>query len=116
MKRSIILLSILISMLAGAVTAEYFYSANIVKNAKDIIKTCDKTADYKKCAIELKEMLDNRKVLNRIFYSKDKTENLMQEIDIMIDISQIGSIAEKKEQLDRIEKAIDRLNSFNANG
>ncbi len=118
MKRGIIFLTALCSLLLIVVTSEYFYSKNLKKNTEKIIETCEDSHNddrFIKCADDLNELMKNRRFINRMFYSKDIAERIISEIEKLNIYAMGDNISDTKAQLESIKFSFETLYRFNAN-
>lgn len=118
MKRSIIFLSILVTLMAGAIASEYFYSKSLKSEAKSVIeeyRDADSYEAFEQCAKKLKDIVDHRKVINMLFYSRDITQKMLSEIEKMNLLASGDNIADASAQLESVKYLFDSIYRFNAN-
>lgn len=118
MKRGIIFLTVLCSLLASVVASEYFYSKNLKDNTEEIITACESSQSddrFSKCAEDLGALMKSRKLINRLFYSRDTAERIISEIEKLKAYAEGGNTSDMKAQLESIKFLYETLYRFNAN-
>lgn len=116
MKRSIIFLCILVTLLIAAVSTEYIYCKSISQKASEMLEKFDgaqSTDDYYAYALLLRKFTQSNKKTNEIFFSKDLTDKLLCETDKLLHIAQGGSISEARVQLENIRFLFKSIYRFN---
>ena len=86
MKRSIIILSVLVVFIAAGVISEIVYAKLLTDKLKESIEVCKKTDDFNELSqvsSELEEYLTSKEKINRIFFTRKFIERLQTEVSNM---------------------------------
>ena len=115
MKRAVIFLIVLCLILVVIVSTEFFYSKNLKKHTNEIIKDCETDCNFSLCAEQLRSIMANRKIINRLFYSKNIIKKIESEIDKLEIYAIENQKSDAKVQLKNIKFLYHTLFRFNAN-
>ncbi len=115
MKRGIVFLTILCSLLTAVVASEYFYSKNLKMNTEKILSEYETSEDFLSCADRLSTLMRDRKIVNRLFYSRDTAEKITSEIEKLKVYAKEQNKVDAKAQLENIKFLYETLYRFNAN-
>lgn len=115
MKRAIVFLTVLCLVLVVIVSAEYFYSKDLKKHTNGIISVCEQNGNFTECAKDLSEIMNDRKVINRLFYSRDTASRILSEIKKLEVFAKGEQTVDAKAQLESIKLLFKTLYRFNAN-
>lgn len=117
MKRNIIFIAILSGLLITIISTEIIYSYNFKKITSDTINQCQngQKNDYIKCADKLYNIMKKRKVINRLFYSKDITHQVIAETKKLKVYADRNELGDAKVSIENIKYLFKSLYRFNEN-
>jgi len=108
-KRNIVFIVVLLCLLTAIVSAEKIYTSNFKKVTDDIINK----NDYLNCAQKLCEVMEKRKIVNRLFYSKDITHQIINEAKKLEVYATQNELSDAKASVENIRFLLKSLCRFN---
>ncbi len=116
MKRNIIFIITLFSLLLTIVTVEKTYTNNFRNITNKTIGQCndsDNSSDFIECANQLFQIMSKRKFTNRLFFSKDITEQIINETKKLKVYATENELSDAKASVENLKFLFKSLYRFN---
>ena len=114
MKRNIIFIIVLFSLLAAIVSAECIYTNNFKKATDELIDGCgEDKIGFLNCAEKLCDLMKQRKIVNRLFYSKDVTHQVINEANKLKVYAEQNELSDAKASIETLKFLFKSLYRFN---
>ncbi len=116
MKRNIIFIVTLFLLLLMIVTIEKIYIKEFKTETDIIMEQCDNTEQNStllNCSDKLFKMLNKRRFVNRIFFSKETTEQMINEIKKLKVYATENQLSDAKATIENIKFLLKTMLRFN---
>ena len=116
MKRNIIFIIILLVLLSAIITAEKVYTNNFKKAINDVIERCSGARDeFISCAETIDKIMSKRKPYNKLFYSKDVTHRIINEVEKLKVYAVANELSDAQASVENIRFLLKSMLRFNEN-
>ena len=116
MKRNVIFIIVLFLLLTAIVSAERIYTNDFKRATGEIIDNCgEQRVDYIDCADKLYSLMNKRKAVNRLFYSKDITHQVINEAKKLKVYAEQNELSDAKASVETLRFLFKSMCRFNEN-